>query len=496
MEIKVICTDLTKYACDAVIVNLFEGVSSPGGATGAADHALGGLITQLIKDGEITGTLNQVCVIHTQGKLAAKRCVIVGLGKPADFKYDRIRQVSAEALKALRKIGAKQVATVIHGAGVGGLDVKLATGALVEGAILGLYRFGKYIREKSPDIDELAILEQDKNKIKDAQDGAERGKILADATNLARDLINEPANCLTPEELVTRAKEIARKGNLECQVFDKAKMRELGMGAILSISEGSDKGAFLVVLKYHGGASKNTIGLVGKGVTFDSGGLSIKPAASMETMKTDMSGAAAVLATMDAVSQLKPKINVCAIISALENMPSGHAARPGDVVAAMNGKTIEVITTDAEGRMILADAICYAKKLNLSPIIDIASLTGSCGQALGSLASGLFGNDNALMDRIKSAAQASGERLWQLPMFDEYNELLQSNVADIKNVGGRDAGATLGALFLEFFVEDTPWVHLDFGRTSFEEKEKPYQPKGARGALVRTLVNFLLGERQ
>jgi len=495
MEIKVISKDLTEYKCDAVIVNLFEGVKTPGGSTGAADKALGGLISSLIKEGEITGKLGETRIIHAQGKISAERILVAGLGKQEDFNYDKIRQVSASSAKALRNVGAKKIATIVHGAGIGGMDPKISAQALAEGAILGLYRFRKYLSEKpeEKDIEEITILEKDEKKVPEINEGVKQGTILANATNDTRDLVNEPANNLTPTKLAEIAKKIAKDFNLEYHDLNKDKMWELGMGALLSVAQGSDEPPQLVVLRYSGAESEEkAVGLIGKGITFDSGGISLKPSQGMGEMKTDMAGAAVVLSAIKAIAQLKPKINVCAVIPCLENMPSGKASRPGDVVKAMNGKTIEIITTDAEGRMILADAICYAKKLGLSPIIDIATLTGAVSIALGKSITAILGNDKKLVSDIIKAGEDTGEKFWELPLFEEYKELLKSDIADLKNTGNGTAGVITGALFIGSFAEKTPWVHLDIGGTARKESESPYITKGATGATTRSLVDLIL----
>jgi leucyl aminopeptidase len=321
---------------------------------------------------------------------------------------------------------------------------------------------------------------------------AERGRVIAEAVNWSRDLSNEPGNVLTPTEFAARAEAMARERGLGFHVYDRDWAEAQGMGAFLGVARGSAQPPKFMVMTYQGAAESPPLGLVGKGITFDTGGISIKPAANMEEMKGDMSGGAAVLAAMNSIAQLKPRVNVTAIVPATENMPGGNATKPGDVLRAMNGKTIEVINTDAEGRLILADALSYAVKLDLRPIIDVATLTGAISYALGDVAYGVFTPHEALASRIKQAAATAGERCWELPMFDDYKDLNKSNVADVKNTGGPRAGSIAAAFFLREFVDDRPWAHLDIAGVDFYDKEKGATVKGASGTPVRTLVRLAL----
>lgn len=493
MEVKVVTGDITEIKVDAVIVNLFEGVEQPGGATGAIDKALDGIISKLIGEGEIKGKLNEITLIHTTGKINAERVLVAGLGKKEKFNYDSIRGVIATACRALNKIGAKKAATIVHGAGAGGLDVEKAVQALTEGSIIGLYTFRKHVTKEPEygEIGELLIVERDGSKIPALEDSVKCGKVLAEATNLARDMVNEPSNYMTPSDMAEVARTIASSYGMEINVLERDDMEGLDMGALLGVAQGSKQPPKLIVMKYRGGGSTaSTLGLLGKGLTFDSGGISIKPSEGMDEMKGDMAGGAAVIAVMKAIAELQLKINVTGLVPATENLPGGGALKPGDVLKAMNGKTIEVANTDAEGRLILADAICYAKKHELTPLIDVATLTGSCRVALGDICTGSLGNDQELMDKLIKAGEEAGEKIWQLPMHEEYKEQNKSDVADIKNTGGRYAGTITAAYFLREFVEDTPWVHLDIAGPSFIKKEQSYLSKGATGVMVRTLVNL------
>ena len=494
MEVTVTTGDIAKLPLDAIVVNLFEDVKTSGGATGAVDKALGGAITKLIQDGEIKGKRHEMTLIHSLEKIKPERVLIAGLGKQQEMGLSRIREVSAESCRYLRKLGARKVGTIAHGTGAGGLDAEGAARAITEGAMLGTYTFRRHLTQESEerDIDQLLIVNKDKKGLAALERGCRTGRIMAQATNLARDMANEPANFMTPSDMARIALQIAGEYGLECYVLEQSDMERLEMGALLGVARGSTQPPKFIVLNYKGGAKKGAIGLVGKGITFDSGGISIKPSERMGDMKGDMAGGAAVIAAMRAIGELKPKVNVTGIVPATENLPDGSALKPGDVIRASNGKTIEVVNTDAEGRLILADALSYARKQGLSPVIDVATLTGACQIALGEFCTGAFGNNQELVDRVIQAGDASGERIWQMPMHDDYKELNKSDIADIKNSGGRYGGAITAAQFLHEFIEDTPWVHLDIAGTSRTDKDRNCLVKGETGVPVRTLVNLVL----
>ena len=493
MEIKVLVGDITQIESDALIVNLFEGVRQPGGATGAVDKALTGAISALIREGELKGELNQTALIHTLGKIPSKRVIIVGLGKREEFNLDRIRQVTATSLRKARDLGAKRVTTIVHGAGVAGIDPEAASKSLAEGAVLGLYKFDKYLEKKEEkEVEELTIVEFDEKKVKKIEEGVRKGQILAEAQNLVRDLVNEPSNKMTPQILAEKAREVAKNFSLGIEILEQKDLEELGAEAFLSVAKGSEEPCKLIVMKYQSDEGKETIALVGKGITFDSGGISLKPSKGMGEMKGDMAGAAAVIGAMMAIAQLKPKINVLGIIPATENMPSGHALKPGDVIGSLSGKTIEIISTDAEGRLILADALSYARKLGARKIIDIATLTGGCIVALGKITGGLLGTDQELVDLALEVSEETGEKMWQLPLFDEYFESIKSDIADVKNSGGREASTITAGLFLKQFVDDTPWIHIDMAGKELTDKEKGYLVKGATGYGTRSLAEIIM----
>jgi leucyl aminopeptidase len=495
LEIKVIAGDIAQIEADAIVVNLFEGVEQPSGATAAVDKALDGVISSLISRGEIKGKSGEVSIVHTFGKLPAGIITIAGLGKRQDFNVDKIRGITGEFCRALRKLNCHKIATILHGAGIGGVELEASAEAITEGALLGLYSFTKYKKPEYEDVEEMLIVVREKEKVPILESAVDKGKVVASATTLARDMVNEPANYMTPSQMAEAAKEIASKYNLEFKVFDREDMEAMGMGALLGVAKGSNQPPKLITLAYKGDErSEKALGFLGKGITFDSGGISIKPSEGMGEMKDDMAGAAAVMTALGAIAQLKPKINVTAIIPTTENLPSGTALKPGDVLKAMNGKTIEVISTDAEGRLILADALSYAQKIGLSPLIDLATLTGACRVALGTLYSGLFGNNQDLVDKVIRAAERAGERMWQMPMPEEYREQNKSEIADVKNTGNRYGGAITAALFLAEFVANTPWVHIDIAGTAYLMEESRYIIKGATGVGVRTLVELALSE--
>ena len=495
MEIKAIVGDITKIKTDAIIVNFFEGMESLDGDIAAVDKALDGAISGLIGQGEIKGKLNEITVVHSLGKLPTARVVVTGLGKQAELSTNKIRGAVAETCRWLRRKDIANVATIAQGAGINNISFEDAAQTIAEGALLGLYAFRKHITkedDKLGEIKQLLIVGSDEAKLS-LEKGSDKGRILAEATNLARDMANEPANYMTPSHMAETAMKLAKSHGLEVSVLEREQMSELGMGALSGVAQGSRQPPKFIVLQYKGkDAPEIDVALVGKGITFDSGGISIKPSEKLEEMKGDKAGGAAVIAAIAAIAQLKPKTNVMAIIPATENLPDGNALKPGDVLTAMNGKTIEIISTDAEGRLILADALSYAKKQGAKLMIDVATLTGACRVALGDICTGAFGNNQDLVNKVITAGTEAGELIWQMPMYDEYQEQNKSDVADIKNVGGRLGGAITAAKFLAEFTNDTPWVHLDIAGTSLSDKERAYQVKGATGVPVRTLVNLVL----
>ncbi len=493
MQIKVQSGDISASRAGAIVVNLFEGVTAPAGGTGAVDKALGGVISQLIEAGDIRGKSGEFTLIHSLGRVPSPRVVVAGLGKSSEFSVDKIRTLSGDLARYLRGQRLKDVAVITHGAGIAGLPAEDCAAAIAEGTLLGLYRFLRHKKaEEDGELESLTLVEHDASKVPALERGVERGRILAEATNFCRDLANEPSNYLTPTEMADRAKDLAASVGLECEVYGPGWMSEKGMGGVLGVAAGSNQEPRFIVLRYNGAGDAKPLALVGKGITFDTGGISIKPAAGMEEMKGDMAGGASVIAAMSAIAQLRPRVNVIGIVPATENMPGGSAIKPGDVLKTMSGKTIEVINTDAEGRLILSDGLAYAREQGAAAIVDIATLTGAISIALGNVAMGAMTNDAALLERVKKAAEAAGEKVWELPMYEEYKEQIRSDVADMKNTGGRGAGSITAAMLLREFVDDTPWVHLDIAGVDTYDRDKGVIVKGASGIPVRTLVNLAL----
>lgn len=501
MKITVRQGEIQKTRDEALVVNLFVSAGSNtrlGGATAAVDKAMGGAIRRLINSGDFKGEKNRTVVLYPEGRFASKRVLLVGLGKPADFDLEAARQAAGTAARKLQSLGVTSAATVVHGAGAGGLDVAEAAQALVEGSVLACYRFDEYRSGKrAPLLQRLTVIEADKRRLTGLRRGVRAGTQIADGVCLARDLCNHPGNTATPSYLATRARAIARRTGLRCRVLDEAAMRKLGMGALLGVSAGSAEPAKFIILEHgkisgqvRGKGKRRPLVFVGKGVTFDSGGISIKSAGSMGDMKFDMSGAAAVLGAMQAVAELGVTQPVVGIVPATENLLDGKSFKPGDVLKTMLGKTIEIDNTDAEGRLILSDALAYAQRYEPAGIIDLATLTGACVVALGEHASGLMSNNDDLVAKVEAASGVTGEKVWRLPLWPEYRDQIKSPVADMKNTGGRNGGAITAAALLEEFVDDIPWVHLDIAGTAWSSKIRPYTSRGGVGVGVRLLVQI------
>ncbi len=504
MRISIEQGDITKVQTDAICLGIFEGVQRPGGAAGAVDRALDGALSEILTDGDFSCKKGEIFWVRTHGKIGAKRVLLVGLGPSEKFSADVVREISAAAARAAKSLS--ELTTIAHGAGIGGLDAHTAAQATVEGTLLGLYHFKKFKKPEEPiKLGRFRIVERSSEKLDALKAGAQQGQIIAESVLLARDLVNEPGQSLPPRELARRAQELAQELGLRCEVFDEKALEKLGMGGILAVGKGSDEPPRLIALEYTphpapsplkgegwGEGESQPIVLVGKGITFDSGGISIKPREGLEAMKYDMSGAAAVLGALRAIALLKLPISVVGLIAAAENLPSGKALKPGDVIQISNGKTVEVTNTDAEGRLVLADALVYAQRYNPQAVIDLATLTGACTIALGKEAAGLFSNDESLAQKIQRAAQQTGERVWPLPLYDEYKEIIKSEIADIKNSAnkGPQAGAAVGAIFLKEFVS-YPWAHLDIAGVAYDVESRLYHAKGATGYGVRLLTQLV-----
>jgi leucyl aminopeptidase len=496
MEIRAEVGKFFDVDVDALVIAVFDGEKADQGVLKDLDERSGQMISQILGTDEMRGRPSEMVYIHQPGNIRARRLLLVGAGKVEAFSTDSVVRYAASAARLLRSKGVRSMALVSRSS----LDLEPAAQAAVEGVLMGLFEPDQYkTRDREErQIDRLVLIVPEAESEDALGRAINRGRIIGESVNFARGLSNEPSSVLTPTELAERAREIAQQFGLEIDILDEPRIKELGMGALLGVARGSDEPCKLIVLRYTGerAATKDgkLVAIVGKGITFDSGGISIKPADGMEKMKYDMSGAAAALAVMRAIAQLKPAVNVMGLMPTTENMPSGHAYKPGDVLRAMSGKTIEVINTDAEGRLILADAITYAKKLGATRIIDLATLTGAVSVALGSIYAAILGNDQSFVDEVRKAAADVGERLWQLPMDEDYRDLIKSDIADIKNSGGRYAGTITAAYFLREFAENTPWVHLDIAGTAWENEKKSYMAKGPTGAGIRTLINLICSE--
>ncbi|MDP8925226.1 MAG: leucyl aminopeptidase [Chloroflexota bacterium] len=501
VAVRVERASLTSVRTPLLVVNLFEGMAEPGGVTAAVDEALGGLIGRLIADGEIRGNLGEVTVIHNQGdraRLAADRVAVVGLGKRDELDLEALRVAAGTAARKARDLRLPRFATVVHGGGAGGLDTRLAARTVVEASLLALYAYDRF---KSPPeqpptkVGEVVLVERDEDRAELIDQAAREARRVADAVALARDLSQAPGNVMTPTALADEAKAMAESRGLACEVWGKEELRERGMNAILAVNSGSVQEPRFVTLRYDSGDERaRTLAVVGKGITFDSGGISIKPAEHMENMKHDMSGAAAVVGFLQLAADLKLPVNVIGIFAATENLPSGSAYKPGDVIKTYNGTQIEINNTDAEGRVILSDALAYAVEQNPDAIVDLATLTGACVVALGYHASGAMGNDESLLALMKACGDTSGERVWPLPLWKDHKKDVESAIADIKNSAGRAGGALTAGAFLERFVGGRPWVHLDIAGTAYTEswaRVPPYlTPQCATGVGVRLLLEF------
>ncbi|MCJ2520908.1 MAG: leucyl aminopeptidase [Candidatus Thermoplasmatota archaeon] len=506
MMVEVIQGRIEEMEDKAIVVNLFKRVKRPGGATGAVDKALGGMIRDLIRGGDLKGKFKEAVLFRTFRKIPAERVLVVGLGEKEKFSLDRIREVSAKAARHLRDAGVDSYSTIVHGAGIGGFDLREASEALVEGALLGTYKFDRYKtelkEEEKRELRRMRVLVRDPADVGRVEEAIRWAEPVSVATNFVRDLVASPARDKTPTRLAEIAVEIAREAALKCTIIDREEAEKLNMGAFLGVAQGSDEPPKLIVLEYRGGKKgEKPIAVVGKGITFDSGGLSLKPAKSMEDMKEDMAGAAATIGILKAAAELKLPVNLIGFAPCTENLPSGKATKPGDVLKTHTGKTIEVRNTDAEGRLVLADALGYATGFEPQAIIDMATLTGACMVALGKKTTGMMGTSENLMERLKAAGKRTGDYVWPLPLFEDYEEQIKSDIADVKNTGGRYGGAITAALLLKKFVKDIPWVHLDIAGTVWTDGgaadlKREYLPKGATGIGVRLLLQLLRDWKQ
>lgn len=483
---------LESTECDELILPLWKGESLAQVYPELNDAFAGGLEV-LQENKEISGDAKAVTVIHGMGRITAKKLIVIGMGDPEKFDFVAARNAWGKAAKTVLAKGSNKT-VAIDLPTTDRLDADRVAQAVTEAFGLADYHYEGYrkkAKRESDAVETVRILASE-----DAEEvvrmGVGRGWALVSGTNLARTLVNEPGNYLPPRALKDAAVEVATRHGMQVDVLEKAKLEELGMGGVLSVAQGSVEEPYVIAIRYQGRDTwDDVIGLIGKGVTFDTGGISIKPVAGMENMKSDMGGAAAMIGTLEALGQLKPKVNVLAVIGTVENMPSGSAFRPGDVITTMSGKTVEIITTDAEGRLVLADCITYAKEQGVTCLVDAATLTGGIVVALGNFCSGAMTNNQELANELLEAAEVAGERLWQLPTFEEYRELNKSHFADLKNSGGRNGHAIIGGVFLQEFAEDTPWVHLDIAGTAYNANQGDLQPAGGTGVMTRTITQFV-----
>ena len=494
MKINIISGNLTKISTPIIVVYVFKNDKN-NELLIELDNALNGTINEIIKSKIFEGNFGEFFPIYTNNKISSNYILLVGLGSKKTIKLETLRLISGEVINQVKKLRFNKYVQILNNYKDISLEDSLK--AIIEGKELASYSFNKFksnLNKFSKEINELNLFSQSKkiNKLKEIVVITQK---ITDAVNIARNIANTPGSNMTPSIISRYTSDMAKKYNLYCKVFGIKELTKIGMGGLLSVSKGSKESPKMIMLEHHKN-NKSPIVLIGKGVTFDSGGISIKPSDKMDQMKYDKSGATSVIATMQAIAALNLKLHVIALIPLTENLPSGSAYKPGDVITHYNKKTSEVINTDAEGRLILADALSYATKFKPQAIIDLATLTGACIIALGSQASGLFTNNKQLNRKIQKSADNTHEKVWLMPLWDEYNNQIKSNIADIKNTGGRSAGAITAAIFLSHFVDKYPWAHIDIAGTAWTSddgiKPKSYNPKGATGIGVRLLINLLL----
>src|ERR1700726_1197074 len=493
MQITLETKPFATLETDALVSYVFEDRDPVQGRIAELDQFTEGLLRKLAA-GELTGKPLEMTLVHAPRGLKSSRLLLVGAGKREKFDTAVLRKVAGSALRYLKSRGVKQFAFVLRE----NEAVEAAAQAVAEGALTANFESDKYKTDKKDvkSVDSISLAgfpEQDRAA---AEKGLARGRVIADAQNFARDLVNEPSNKLTPKTLAEKAEAMAKEAGLTVDILDEKRIADLKMGALLSVAQGSVEPPRMMVVTYTPANPKPgapVIGLIGKAVTFDTGGISIKPSDGMEKMKYDMAGGATMLGVMRALAALKPNVKVICVVPSTENMPGGRAQKPGDIQTAMSGKTIEVLNTDAEGRLILADGVHYAKQLGATHLIDAATLTGAIVVALSNINVGVFGSDQPFTDKFLASAKAAGEKMWQMPLDDEYREFIKGTVADIQNIGsGKGGGAITGAMFIKEFTGDSPWIHLDIAGTAWNDDAKPWLAKGPTGVALRTLINLVM----
>ena len=495
MQITIGTQPFAATETEALVTYVFENGDPVQGRISEMDQLTNGLLKKLAKSGELTGKTLEMTLIHAPAGLKAARLLLVGAGKREKFDAAALRKISGSALRYLKSRGVHNFAFAVREANA----TEDAAQAVVEGAIAADFESDKYKTDKKNDksIDSVLLAGFSESERAAGERGLARGRVIGESQNFARDLINEPSNKLTPKILAEKAEAMAKQAGLAVEILDEKKIADLKMGALLSVAQGGPEPPRMIVITYTPANPKPgapVIGLVGKAVTFDTGGISIKPSEGMEKMKYDMAGGATMIGVMRALAALKPNVKVICVVPSTENMPGGKAQKPGDIQTAMSGKTIEVLNTDAEGRLILADGVHYAKQLGATHLVDAATLTGAIVVALASINVGVFGGaDQTWTDKVLASAKAAGEKMWQMPMDDEYREYIKGTVADIQNIGsGKGGGSITGAWFIREFAGDTPWVHLDIAGTAWNDDAKAWLAKGPTGIALRTLVHLAM----
>jgi leucyl aminopeptidase len=496
MQITLESKPFATVETDALVTYVFENGDVAKGLAGELDKLTGGLLARLTKSGELTGKSLEMTLLHAPAGLKAARLLVVGAGKRDQFSPVTLRKVAGAAVRFLKSRGVHNFVFVVRE----GNATEETAQAIAEAAVAADFETDKYKTEKKNEkfIEKIAIAGYGGAEKSGGEKGIARGRIIGEAQNFTRDLVNEPSNKLTPRILAEKAEAMAKEAGLAVEILDEKKIAELKMGALLSVAQGSVEPPRMIVITYTPANARPgapVIGLVGKAVTFDTGGISIKPADGMEKMKYDMAGGATMIGIMRALAVLKPNLKVICVVPATENMPGGKAQKPGDIQTAMSGKTIEVLNTDAEGRLILADGVHYAKQLGATHLVDAATLTGAIVVALANVNVGVFGSDQAWTDKLLASANAAGEKMWQMPMDDEYREFIKGSFADIQNIGsGKGGGSITGAWFIREFAGDTPWIHLDIAGTAWNDDAKPWLAKGPTGVGLRTLIHLVMSQ--
>src|SRR5215831_12248092 len=492
MQIQIDAQPYSSVAADALVACVFDDDNRFEGALGEINSDMKGRLAKLVESGELSGKSLELVLVHFPEGLAAQRLLLIGAGKKEKFAAADLRKLAGTSLRYLKSRGAKKLAFLAPEGERGTAGAQ----AIVEGLLWADYESDKYRTEKKPAraIDSAALLGLDAGVGEALNAAVDEGRVIGESAGFARDLINEPSNRLTPKMLAAKAEAMAKDVGLGVEILDERKIGELKMGALLGVAQGSHEPPRVIVLRYKPDNPKpggTVLGLVGKAVTFETGGISIKPSDNMEKMKYDMGGGATMLGVMRALAFLKPPVPVICVIPATENMPGGRAQKPGDVQVAMSGKTVEVINTDAEGRLILADAVFYARKLGATHLIDAATLTGAIQVALGNVHVGAFGTPREYLDKFLESVKAAGEKMWPMPIDEEYQQMIKSEIADIRNTGtGKGGGASTGAWFIKEFVDDTPWIHLDIAATCWIDEGRPWLAKGPSGVAIRSIIDF------